>query len=390
MSELKVNSIKGVAASDAAITINNTDGTCSANLSNRQGKNLVINGAFRISQRGTSSTADNYHTVDRFGLSSSGTDEAPTQAQVDISTADTPSTLGFMKAFKIVNGNQTSGAGTSDFMRIRHRIEAQEMRTSGWNYKSSSSYITISFWVRSSVAQTFYLNLRAYDGTPQNYAHPFSATTSWTKITHSIPGNSNLDFDYNNNIGLEIQWSLFYGTDYTDNSRADNTWGQFVSGTQTKDQTSTWYTTNNATFEITGVQVEVGSVATEFEHKSLDQDYHECLRYLYVINVKNTDAIDRSYAYAYSTTILRGLFYLPRAMRTYPSYTGTATDCNFYASNNSAYFHLDDIVNYIGSVLSPFPNTFAWGTTSSSMTGGHAGILLGREANGKIIFSAEL
>ena len=63
---------------------------------------------------------------------------------------------------------------------------------------------------------------------------------------------------------------------------------------------------------------------------------------------------------------------------------------NFYASNNSAYFNLDTIVNYIGSNFSPFPNTFAFGTTTSSMTGGQAGILLGREDNGKIIFSAEL
>ena len=104
----------------------------------------------------------------------------------------------------------------------------------------------------------------------------------------------------------------------------------------------------------------------------------------------DVDAVDRSYGYAYSTTIVRGMFYLPRTMRTYPSYTATATDCNLYASNNSAYFHLDDIVNYIGSTLSPFPNTFAWGATSSSMTAGNAGILLGREDNGKITFDAEL
>ena len=131
-------------------------------------------------------------------------------------------------------------------------------------------------------------------------------------------------------------------------------------------------------------------IATDFEHKLLDQDYDACLRYAYVINVKNTDVVDRSYGYAYSDTILRGLFYLPKAMRTYPSYTGTATDVNFYASNNSAYFHLDDIVNYIGSNFSPFPNTFAFGFTSSSMTGGHAGVLLGREDDGKITFDAEL
>ena len=66
MSEIKVNSIKGVAASTAALTINNTDGTCTANLTNRTNKNLILNGAFQIAQRSASSTVDGYGTVDRF------------------------------------------------------------------------------------------------------------------------------------------------------------------------------------------------------------------------------------------------------------------------------------------------------------------------------------
>ena len=66
MSEIKVNSIKGVGASAAAITVNNTDGTCTANLSNRQNRNLIINGAMEVAQRGTTSTSNGYQTVDRF------------------------------------------------------------------------------------------------------------------------------------------------------------------------------------------------------------------------------------------------------------------------------------------------------------------------------------
>ena len=284
MSTLKVDAIRHNSATSDAITTA-SDGTCTARITGMTGggglsnRNLIINGSFLIAQRATTSTSDNYQTVDRFGCSSSGTDEAPTQAQVDVSSSDTPFTLGLTKAFKITNGNQTSGAGTSDYMRIRHRIEAQDVRNSGWNYRSSSSYITLSFWVKSSVAQTFYVNIRSYDGTAQAYAHPFSATTSWTKITHSIPGNSNLDFANDTGIGLEIQWAQYYGTQYTDNSRADNTWAQFVSTTQTKDQTSTWYTTNDSTFELTGVQLEVGDTATSFEHRRYGDEFLACERY---------------------------------------------------------------------------------------------------------------
>ena len=92
MSEIKVNSIKGVGASAAAITVNNTDGTCTANLTNRTNKNLIINGAFQIAQRGTSSTVDGFGSVDRFQNVHGGTNEAPTQAQVDVASGTTPYT----------------------------------------------------------------------------------------------------------------------------------------------------------------------------------------------------------------------------------------------------------------------------------------------------------
>ena len=156
MSEIKVNSIKGVGASAAAITVNNTDGTCTANLSNRQNRNLIINGAMQVAQRGTSSTSDGIHTVDRIGCNFGGTDEAITQSQVDVAAGTTPYTLGFRKAFRLTNGNQTSGANASDEVGIYYKVEAQDIANSGWNYLSSSSYITLSFWVKASVAQNYY------------------------------------------------------------------------------------------------------------------------------------------------------------------------------------------------------------------------------------------
>ena len=130
MSEIKVNSIKGVGASAAAITVNNTDGTCTANLTNRTNKNLVVNGACLIAQRGTSSTSTAYQTVDRFRMITSGVDEAPTQAQADVASGTTPYTSGFRKCLKITNGNQTGGAGAADFIKIQYRLEAQDIALS--------------------------------------------------------------------------------------------------------------------------------------------------------------------------------------------------------------------------------------------------------------------
>ena len=156
MSELKVNSIKGTGASTAAITIDSSSGGCSANITNNlTNRNLIINGAMQVAQRGTSSTTSGYGSVDRWNNFYNGTDEAPTHAQVDVASGTTPYTSGFRKALRMTNGNQTSGAGSGDYIAMQHNIEAQNLATSGWNYTSASSFITLQFWIKSSVAQSF-------------------------------------------------------------------------------------------------------------------------------------------------------------------------------------------------------------------------------------------
>ena len=292
MSEIKVNSIKGVGASAAAITVNNTDGTCIANITNNlSNRNLIINGAMQVAQRGTSSTSDGYQTVDRFRGDYGGTDEAPTYAQVDVASGTTPYTLGFRKAFKITNGNQTSGAGASDFVMLRYKAEAQDIANSGWNYTSSSSYITLSFWVKSSVAQNFYGYLETLDGSA--YLYPFEtgslSADTWTKVTKTIPGNSNLTFNNDNEQGLILVLSTFRGTDTT-GSVSLNAWGAYNSSIRVPDMTSTWYTTNDATFEITGVQLEVSDYATSFEFRSYAQELALCTRYLQIFHVPSSDS----------------------------------------------------------------------------------------------------
>ena len=246
-------------------------------------RNLIINGAMQVAQRGTSSTDSGYGSVDRFRVQHGGTDEAPTQAQVDVASGTTPYTLGFRKAFRITNGNQTSGAGATDSIHFEYYAEAQDIANSGWNYLSSSSFITLSFWIKSSVAQNFQGRVRTRQGTSYNYAFETGSLSAdtWTKITKTIPGNSNLQFDNDTAKNFQIDIYAFYGTDYTSSAVSLNTWATYASGTQVKDVTSTWYTTNDATLEITGVQLEVGSVATDFEHLSFADDLRKCQRYYY-------------------------------------------------------------------------------------------------------------
>ena len=283
MSTLKVDGIRSNSASSDAITLA-SDGTCTANITNRSNRNLMINGAMNVAQYGSSSTEDGYNTCDRFRLDFTGTNENPTQAQSDVVSSDSgdnPFAKGITRCMKITNGNQTGGAGAADASNILTIIEAQDIRNSGWNYNSTSSYITLSFYVKSSVAQNFYGYVLSADGTEQRYPYEtgsLSANT-WTKITKTIPGNSNIQIDNNNGEGLQINFSPFWGTNHTDSGVSLNAWAAHSSSTRTPDNTSTWYTTNDATFELTGVQLEVGSTATDFEHRSYGQELALCERY---------------------------------------------------------------------------------------------------------------
>ena len=245
-------------------------------------RNLIINGAMNVAQRGTSSTSVGYVTIDRFNTDYGGENEAMTYTQADVSSGTTPYTEGFRKTFKVQNGNQTGGAGSGDYVFVRTKIEAQDLANSGWNYVSSSSFITLSFWVKSSVAQTFYGRLESVDGTAYNYPYSYSVSANtWTKVVKTIPGNSNLQIDNNNGSGMEFHWDIFRGSNFSDTGVALDTWATYASGTRTPSQTSTWWTTNDATWELTGVQLEVGSVATPFEHKSFIEDKLRCYRYYY-------------------------------------------------------------------------------------------------------------
>ena len=118
-------------------------------------RNVLINGDFQIAQRATSSTDNNYGSVDRWTCQQGGLDEACTQAQVDVASGTSPYGEGFRKAWKITNGNQTSGAGAADYIEIYQYIEGHNMANCGWDYKNSNSKMTLSFWIKSSVAQKF-------------------------------------------------------------------------------------------------------------------------------------------------------------------------------------------------------------------------------------------
>ena len=279
MSLLKVNTIRHSSASSDAITLA-SDGTATAKITNNlSNRNLIINGAMQVWQRGTSSNLVGYRTADRFKTVFSGTNEDPTRSKLDLTSSDTgPWAKGFRTAYRITNGNQTS-VEAGDFIKTEYHIEAQDLANSGWDYTSASSKITLSFWVRSSIAQTFYTQLKSEDGTNKMYyfSYTLSANT-WAKVTHTIPGHADLTFDNNNGAGAYIAFYQYRGTNNTGTVTA-NQWNAYDASILTADQTDTWYDTNDATWDLTGVQLEIGDTVTDFEHRSYGDELARCQRY---------------------------------------------------------------------------------------------------------------
>ena len=332
MSTLKVGAIRGTSASSDAITVNATDGTCSAKITNNlSNKNIIINGAMQVAQRGTSSTSSDFG-LDRWKVQWSGQDEALTHAQHALTSSDTgPWAKGFRNSLHVTNGNQTSGAGAADYANIRYVPEAQDLACSGWQPESTSSKLTLSFWVKSSVAQNFYGWIYNGGGS-KNYVFETGSLSAdtWTKITKTIPGASGVTVANDNTGGLTMYFSMFEGTDRTASMSLD-TWATYSSSSRTPDMTSTWWTTNDATFEITGVQLEVSDHATDFEHRSYGDELKRCERYYQTTNTYGTYNNNVCLGLAAGTNNIQFGIGFKTEMRTQPTvilYNGVTGDAN--------------------------------------------------------------
>ena len=325
MSTLKVTNLRHSSASSDAITLASdgtaTIGECTAKITNNlSNKNLIINGAFNVAQRATSGTGSGYKSVDRFYISKSA-DEDPTQAQHALTSSDTgPWAKGFRNSFHITNGNNSSNTGGNQ--SIWYEVEAQDIANSGWDYNSASSYITLSFWVKSSVAQTFYAYIVSNDGTAKRHAFSLGSLSAntWTQVTKSFPGHADLQFDNDTGKGLSIGIHMFAPAGQTDSGVSLTAWATHSGSERMPDFATTWWQTNDATFEITGVQLEVGDTATDFEHRSYADELLRCQRYCWVQGGTDTYTTFANGTIAGSTSF-EGRVGLPTTMRAKPSVT---------------------------------------------------------------------
>jgi hypothetical protein len=339
-------------------------------------RNRIINGDMRIDQRnaGASVTPPNgAFGLDRWQFNMF-TNSGKFSAQQNAGSVTPPA--GFTNYNGITSLSAYSIA-SGDIYAISQTIEGFNTADLGFGTANAKT-VTISFWVRSSLTGTFGGSLRNNDG---NRSYPFSYTISaantWEYETITIPGDTTGTWLTTNGIGTRLTFSLGVGSTYSGTAGA---WaaGAFVSPTGATSVVGT----NGATFYITGVQLEVGSVATPFERRPYGTELSLCQRYYYLLVSGTSKGFMNGSAL--SASQVRGHVQLPVTMRTAPSITQTSGS-NYYQFEASTGVFVNDfqtaystdtgILLYQGGV---------------SATAGQAGTWLTANSSAYIAFSAEL
>ena len=232
-------------------------------------RNMVINGGMNVAQRGTSFTTNaDLYTLDRFAIGHGSPVNAMTVSQ------ETDAPTGFKYSLKVLAGTG-AGASTGGYAVLRQAIEGTNMYHLNFG-TSSAKTITISFYVKSSLTGTFAVSIRNQAGN-RAFASTYTinSANTWEYKTITIAGDTSGTWTADTGIGLHIQFDLGAGSNFDIATGAWTAGSNMFGGESTVKLTET----TNATWFLTGLQLEVGSVATPFEHRSFGEEFDLCLRY---------------------------------------------------------------------------------------------------------------
>ena len=278
------------------------------------GRNLVINGAMQVAQRGTSdSDLNSYATVDRFRLKRVLTDElAGTQEQSSTAPA------GFSNSYKVDITTAESALAADEFFSMRHLIEAQNLQQLDYN-TSDAKAVTLSFWIRSHVTGTYAVGLENPDGS-RNIAKTYSVSSAntWEHKTITFPGDTGgANPNNDNGIGFQIDWYLAAGSNFT--SSDGSSWGAQNNNRRAYGQSANAIGTTGGVY-LTGVQLEVGEVATAFERRSYHDELARCRRYYFQSRQLGETYAGCYYGYGISANRIGAAVRLPIEMRANPTF----------------------------------------------------------------------
>ena len=273
-------------------------------------RNLIINGAMQVSQRGNQATTNggSVYFVDRFNVFHNC---ASAVANLQQSTV-VPSGQGFGNSMLIDVTTADTSIASGEVAVLRQVIEGQNLQRLSYGTSSAKS-LTISFWVRSTKTGTYALEIFHNDTQSRNQNHPYtiSQADTWEYKSITFSGDTSATIDNDNQATFYIQWALSAGSDYTSGTQ-QTTWANFTDATRFAGQVNFFDSTSN-NFYLTGVQMEVGDTATPFESEDIGTTLRKCKRYYELLegNVYPTD---------YTTASL-GNYYWTEEKRAVPTVT---------------------------------------------------------------------
>ena len=292
-------------------------------------RNLIINGAMNVAQRGTQTSHSSGYTLDRWNVYTTSA------ARFTISQeSDVPSGEGFANSIKLDVTTADSSVASSDFGVFRTILEGQDLQ-SFCKGTSNAKPFALQFFIKSTVTGTYAIELVDSDNSRAvTKTYTVNSADTWEKKTITFPADTTGAFTDDNNSSLFIQWGLIMGDNYTSGT-ASGSWESQTTANRFVGQVNAVNSTSNNIF-FTGIQLEVGQNPTSFEHEPVERTLSKCQRYFQIWTQEASGFSTNNYA-PVADSVMHGDIYAfmqythPVQLRATPALTFNGN----FASNNS-------------------------------------------------------
>ena len=345
-------------------------------------KNLIINGGMTVAQRSTSeaskTTVDGYVCLDRWSIQT-GSVGTFTHSQ----SSDVPAGYGFSNSVKF---DCTTADASPDYGLIRQRFEGQNLQVLNKG-TSSAVPVTLSFWVKSNLTGNFQVNLQDIDTSGSRHigaTYSISSANTWEKKEITFAGDTTGALDNDNACSFNIEWWLAAGSTYNSGS-VPTSWAAEANANRAAGLNVSIGSSTDNDFFLTGVQLEIGEKATEFEHEPIGTTLEKCQRYYTKFQAGS------AYSYlgsgqASSATAARIVFQFPTEMNHVPALEQSANNTmNVYATDSEA-FSADATINNPSTHSSAITCTVSSGLTAKA----GASITANNSTSAFLAFESEL
>ena len=299
-------------------------------------RNVIINGAMNVAQRGTSETgigaSSGYFTLDRWKFTTGNTAGRLTMTQ------DSSAPSGFANSTKLACTTADTSIAADEITILGQSLEGQNVQAFAKGTSDAKPFV-VSFYVKGNASATYVAELYDHDNT-RNITQAFSVTTDWARVELTFPADTTGALDDDNASSLTFQIWIHAGSTYTGGTFADNTWASVTQANRYAGSRTSFFDSTSRTFFLTGVQLEVGQNPTEFESEPYERTLAKCQRYLYSMDSSVNLTAEAYSKYCVgpiiSSTIGRPQVNFPVQMRGKPALvTTTASNLGLNHGSNS-------------------------------------------------------